>query len=278
MLDPTKYRSATVTTTTPVEVIEIPRHDYERFVKDSASTKTDIEFVRNSRMLKNAKNLIRLQTGMKTHELKQGETVFKEGESGSSMFAVSEDGGELSVTIGGVEVGKMKEGDMFGETALLLNLQKVRSITVTCSSPKCKVLEMQGEEFVQLMSDSPEWVGRSMKDMARRREFNKALNKQHNGTAPLRDLFNMIDTDNDGRLSISEVKTVIKKFDPSFPDEVRNKPIIIIYHHHQPTHPNSNSSLPPSQESIALVESMDLDGNGYITWKEFKRVVGQGDR
>ena len=80
---------------------------------------------------------------------------------------------------------------------------------------------MQGEEFVQLISDSPEWVGRSMKDMARRREFNKALNKQHNGTAPLRDLFNMIDTDNDGRLSISEVKTVIKKFDPSFPDEVR---------------------------------------------------------
>ncbi|GMH76291.1 hypothetical protein TrST_g9511 [Triparma strigata] len=250
MLDPSKCRSATVTTTTPVEVIEIPRHDYERFVKDSASTKTDIEFVRNSRMLKNAKNLIRLQTGMKTHELKQGETVFKEGEPGSSMFAVSEDGGELRVTIGGVEVGKMKEGDMFGETALLLNLQKVRSITVTCSSPKCKVLEMQGEEFVQLISDSPEWVGRSMKDMARRREFNKALNKQHNGTAPLRDLFNMIDTDNDGRLSISEVKTVIKKFDPSFPDE----------------------------EAIALVESMDLDGNGYITWKEFKRVVGQGDR
>ena len=115
MLDPSKCRSATVTTTTPVEVIEIPRHDYERFVKDSASTKTDIEFVRNSRMLKNAKNLIRLQTGMKTHELKQGETVFKEGEPGSSMFAVSEDGGELRVTIGGVEVGKMKEGDMFGE-------------------------------------------------------------------------------------------------------------------------------------------------------------------
>ena len=43
MLDPTKTRSASVTTVTPVEVIEIPKEDYERFVKESASTKTDLQ-------------------------------------------------------------------------------------------------------------------------------------------------------------------------------------------------------------------------------------------
>ena len=73
MLDPTKHRSATVTSVTPVEVIEIPREDYERFVSASASTKTDLQFVRNSRMLKNAKSLIRLQKNLKSHDVLQGE-------------------------------------------------------------------------------------------------------------------------------------------------------------------------------------------------------------
>ena len=34
----------------------------------------------------------------------------------------------------------------------------------------------------------------------------------------------------------------------------------------------------PENEVQALVESMDLDGSGNISWKEFQRVVGLGVR
>ena len=173
MLDPTKTRSATITSVTPVEVIEIPREDYERFVSASASTKTDLQFVRNSRMLKNAKSLIRLQKNLKSHDIGQGQAVFKEGDLGSSMFTVCENGGTFKVTVDGTDVGELREGDMFGETALLL--KRPRSSTVTCDSPTCKILEMRGDDFLQLISDSPEWVEKSFRDLSRRREFKKAL-------------------------------------------------------------------------------------------------------
>jgi len=49
MLNPSKTRSATVTALTPVEVMEIPRHDYERYVKGASFAKSDMKAVRNSR-------------------------------------------------------------------------------------------------------------------------------------------------------------------------------------------------------------------------------------
>ena len=165
------------------------------------------------------------------------------------MFTVCENGGTFKVTVDGTDVGELMEGDMFGETALLL--KRPRSSTVTCASPTCRILEMRGDDFLQLISNSPEWVEKSFRDLSRRREFKKALLLTgKDASINLKDLFNRIDTDNDGRLSLAEVKTVLLKFDPGFPET----------------------------ELVALVESMDLDGNGYITWKEFKRVVGQGIR
>ena len=143
-----------------------------------------MQFVRNSRMLKNAKSLIRLQKNLKMHEVKEGEAVFKEGDLGSSMFTVCENGGTFSVTVGGTQVGELREGDMFGETALLL--KRPRSSSVTCTSPGCKILEMRGDDFLQLISDSPEWVEKSFRDLSRRREFKKALMLSGKETASLK--------------------------------------------------------------------------------------------
>jgi len=49
-----------------------------------------------ARSLKYAKNLIRLQTNVKTREFKKGEMVYQEGDEGKSMFLVDEaEGGRL---------------------------------------------------------------------------------------------------------------------------------------------------------------------------------------
>jgi len=194
-------------------------------------------------MLTNAKSLIRLQKNLVYHDLVDGQDVFKEGDVGSSMYTVAS--GKLKVASQGVDVAELSSGDIFGEVALLM--KRPRSSTIGCISKHCKVLEMKGEDFMALVDSTPDFEA-SLRDLSRRREFKKALKKAKKGEneKPLRELFDMIDVDKDGKLSALEVKTVLRNFDESFPDEEVN----------------------------ALVQSMDLDGSGYVTWKEFKRVVG----
>ena len=258
MLEPTKRRSATVTALTPVEVMEIPKHDYDRYIKDAMYAKNDLTTVRNSRMLLNAKNLIRLQKNLVYHKLQRGEHVFQEGDEvqGGSMYMVAEtdddrkSGGSatLKVTRAGVEVDKLKSGDMFGEVSLLLN--KPRSITVTCDSPSCPVLEMKGADFMSLVDNSPFVEFKlTLQDLSRRKEFRRALNlngARNKSGSTLKELFDAADVDKDGKLSFSEVKNVLQKFDETFPEE----------------------------DIIALVRTMDLKGSGFISWEEFERVVG----
>ncbi len=246
MLNPNTKRSATVTTVTPVEVMEITRADYERYVKNTGVAKSEMKLVRKSRMLKNAKSLIRLQTNVKDHHLPQNDVVFSKGDVGNSMYIVED--GQFDVSIDGVEVGKLTKGDMFGETALLM--KRPRSATVTCkSNGGCDIVEMMGKDFLELLQTSPE-AEDSLRDLSRRREFKKGLVKANRGKGSLKELFDNVDTDGDGTLSISEVKAIIMKFDRNFPEE----------------------------EIMALIESMDLDGSGKISWKEFERVIGLGVR
>ena len=243
MLNPNTMRSASATCLTPVELMEIKRGDYERYVKNSSVATGEMQLVRKSRMLQNAKSLIRLQNNVSERTLERSEAVFREGDQGNSMFTVAENGGEFKVSVGGVECGRLREGDMFGETALLM--KRPRSATVECESSQCRVIEMKGSDFLELIQSSPE-AEASLRDLSRRREFKKGLIKDFGGEATMKELFEAIDTDGDGALSTSEVKQVFKKFDKDF----------------------------PINEIQALVESMDLDGTGKITRKEFARVVG----
>jgi serine/threonine protein kinase/CRP-like cAMP-binding protein len=247
MLNPDTMRSASAICLTPVEVMQIKRADYERYIKNSSVATGEMKLVRAGRMLQNAKGLIRLQNNVKEKIYTRGECCFKEKDEGNSMFTVQEGGGEFRVVMGGVECGKLKAGDMFGETALLMH--RPRSATVECVSDECKVLEMRGKDFLELLSTSPE-AEASLRDLSRRREFQKALLKMVGSAASIKELFDAIDTDGDGALSTAEVKEVFRKFDTEFPEN----------------------------EVQALVESMDLDGSGNISWKEFQRVVGLGVR
>jgi CRP-like cAMP-binding protein len=158
------------------------------------------------------------------------------------MFTVGS--GKMKVASQGVDIAELGPGDIFGEVALLM--KRPRSSTISCISPACKVLEMKGEDFMALVDSTPDFEA-SLRDLSRRREFKKALKKAKgdNGTS-LKDLFEKIDLDGDGKLSALEVKQVLRSFDASFPDE----------------------------EANALVQSMDVDGSGFVSWDEFKRVVG----
>jgi len=75
---PAQTRNATVLTSTPVEVIEIPRSEFENYTRNSSGAKNSLRIVDNLRSLDKAKNLIRLAKNVKTIQTKKGMTVFRE--------------------------------------------------------------------------------------------------------------------------------------------------------------------------------------------------------
>jgi len=91
--------------------------------------KYDLKVKWKARSLLYAKNLIRLQTNVKTRIFKKGEFVYKEGDEGQSMFLVDEveDGCHRLLELGVVVLELGQVLDQLGEelNALLLDLHSL---------------------------------------------------------------------------------------------------------------------------------------------------------
>jgi CRP/FNR family transcriptional regulator, cyclic AMP receptor protein len=66
----------------------------------------------------------------KKRRFAEGETVVKEGSGGAAFFVI--DSGEATVSVGGKQRATLKEGDYFGEIALID--EGARLATITASS------------------------------------------------------------------------------------------------------------------------------------------------
>ena len=62
-------------------------------MRSSAETKNELKRKWRARNLVYAKNLLRLQRNLKVRNLKKGDVVYREGDVGSSMFRVDDNGG-----------------------------------------------------------------------------------------------------------------------------------------------------------------------------------------
>ena len=100
LLEHERDRFTSAKCATPVDVIEIKSEDFDRYIRSSSETRNELKRKWRARNLLYAKNLIRLQTNVKTRELKKGEVVYKEGEVGTSMFRVDDvDGGKSNLFV-----------------------------------------------------------------------------------------------------------------------------------------------------------------------------------
>jgi len=251
LLDGDHKRFTTAKCATPVDVIKIKRSEFDRYVASSEKAKTELRLKWRARNLAYAKNLIRLQTNVKTLTLGKGDVVYNEGEPGTSMYrVVDDDGGELEVSHGGRAVHRYTEGDSFGESSLLM--ARPRSSTVTCVSDTCKLHEMEGSDFLALVNSSPE-MEQSLRDMCRKRLFKKAVKAfslERKGGVTDEDIvaaFHDADIDKSGSLSLSEVKALMHRMDPTF----------------------------PVSEIEALLKFIDVDDDGLVSFVEFKRLFRQ---
>ncbi len=89
-------------------------------------------------------------------DLPAGKVMAKEGDRGREFFVLIE--GEADVTKGDRSINTMKEGDFFGEIALVTKMPRTASVTATTD---VRVLVITERDFGALLKRSPE-VGRGV--------------------------------------------------------------------------------------------------------------------
>lgn len=251
LLDTDARRFTSAKCSTPVDVIEIKRDDFDRYMGASEKAKQELRVKWRARSLAYAKNLLRLQENVMVRTYKRGDVVYKEGDLGTSMYRVDDnDGGELEVSHGNNVVHRYFSGDSFGESSLLF--KRPRSSTVTCVSESCRLHEMKGEDFIAVVESSPEMAS-SLRNMCRKRLFKKAVKayslekKRGLSDADIVAAFYDADIDGTGSLNLEEVRRLMHHMDPKF----------------------------PMSEIKALLKFVDVDEDGQITLQEFKRIFRQ---
>jgi len=92
-----------------------------------------------------AEDLPMVAQAMVSKSFKAGDTIFEQGDSGADFYIIRS--GEAKVTIDGTDVANLKEGEYFGERALLR--EEARAATIKASSP-LETLTLSREQFRSL--------------------------------------------------------------------------------------------------------------------------------
>jgi CRP/FNR family transcriptional regulator, cyclic AMP receptor protein len=84
-------------------------------------------------------------------DLPAGKVMAEEGDRGREFFILLE--GEADVTKGSQSINTMREGDFFGEIALITHMPRTASVTATTD---VRVLVINERDFSSLIKKSPE--------------------------------------------------------------------------------------------------------------------------
>eukprot|EP00804_Cyclotella_cryptica_P005112 CCRYP_011544-RA/>CCRYP_011544-RA protein AED:0.07 eAED:0.07 QI:492/0.66/0.75/1/1/1/4/67/746 len=190
-----------------------------------------------------AKALLKLQSGMITESFKAGEELYKEGDLGDSMYILEE--GKVDVTTLGHRVIVVTPGNFCGEYSLLTG--RLRNTTATCiSSEGCVALRLLGRDFRKLMDVQPR-LKESLVDMMNRRNFKKAVVLRLGHEFPYsnpREAFDAVDIKRRGELEKDDVAALMREMDEDYSDDEIEK----------------------------MMETLDLNHSGKVTFDEFKKV------
>jgi CRP-like cAMP-binding protein len=105
--------------------------------------------------------------GPQSLEVAAGEFVFREGDLGTEMYIVHEGQVEILSRVGEEDrlLAVLEKGDFFGEMALLEDRPRAGSVRALTD---CKLLQINGTTFDQMLRDNPEIAVRMMRKLSRR--------------------------------------------------------------------------------------------------------------
>jgi CRP/FNR family transcriptional regulator, cyclic AMP receptor protein len=101
--------------------------------------------------------------GAPVREFKAGETIFKEGETGSEFFVIQS--GTVEIQLGNRHLGTLGDHDIFGEMALIDPAP--RSATAVAKTD-VKIVPVGEKQFLFLVSRTPHFALNVMRTLARR--------------------------------------------------------------------------------------------------------------
>jgi CRP-like cAMP-binding protein len=96
-------------------------------------------------------------------DLPKGRVLIREGDRGREFFVLLE--GEVEILQGGERIRTMRDGDFFGEVALISDVPRVA--TVTALTP-LRVLVIRDREFEALVEDTPQIALKVLQAVAER--------------------------------------------------------------------------------------------------------------
>lgn len=104
-----------------------------------------------------------------------GELIFREGELGTEMYIIQEGKVEITKELNGKDqlLATLMQGDFFGEMSILEDLP--RTATARCAT-ECRLLQVNGSTFDQMLRKNPEIAVRMLRKLSRRlRDTDKML-------------------------------------------------------------------------------------------------------
>lgn len=226
-----------------MHAIEISREYFEKYLANDKGALLSLREKDKIRKRNRAKELLKLQKGMKSVPFKEGETLYKEGEEGDSLYII--DKGKVDVTTSGHHVIVATQGNICGEHSLITG--RSRNTTATCISEEgCTAMRMLGRDFRKLMDSSPTTY-QSLIDMTSRRDFKKALVLRLGHAFPYSDprkAFDVVDRKNRGELHEDDIADLMRSMDKDYTD----------------------------REVKLMMQTLDLSKDGKITFDEFQKV------
>lgn len=237
-------RNATIRCITPVHAIEISREYFEKYLSGGSETELSLKEKDRMRRRSRAKSILSLQRNLKEKTLTKGEILYAQGEPGENLYLVQE--GVIDVTVGDSKVYAMQPGELLGEYALIFG--RPRNSSAKCASDQCRVQCMSSADFHKLNRSNPS-IKQSLREATLRRQFQKALVFATKKPFPtkkneLKEAFRAVDYNGSGTIDLSDAARALKNMDPTFTD----------------------------RDVAEIIQSLDLDGNGKVSWDEFERV------
>jgi CRP-like cAMP-binding protein len=95
--------------------------------------------------------ILRRETDIR--EFKSGETIFRDGDAGSFMFAVID--GAVDIVLRGTVIERVESGGVFGEMALIDGLP--RSATAIAAAD-CRIAAIDEKRFLRLVEHTPRFA------------------------------------------------------------------------------------------------------------------------
>ena len=167
LLDDTR-RTATVRTSSPVQVLRLHRSVFAALVRAHPEVRQVFETLARGRALWNffrihssfatlpGEALATLVAGLERVDVPAGELVIREGEPPGPMYIVEE--GRLRAfrsEDGGIrDLDYLRKGDFFGERSLFLNERRAASIEAVVD---CLLLRLPADLLQQLLAEQPEF-------------------------------------------------------------------------------------------------------------------------